>query len=356
MDSIRGLMATRRESANGVIGRGRPIDGLNGAGRNDFSLSAIVAGIWERCLYRVATLGFDLIILMFMALLLVGTVLAMGGHIRLFQATAFLPVAIAAAVLAIKAWRTPDAWRHEAMCVLRDWVPFVLIVFIYENLHDVAGQAMSFDIAGILNRWDVVLFGVEPTLWAQRFFSPVATDLMSISYALYFFEPLFIMFLLTLWDRRAEFRHLALCLTIVFILGFIGYILLPCSPPRYFIEHMYTDPHRLYGLFLFDWLQGTWDGLSVISGGAFPSLHVGISMVALIYTYRFRAINRTCRMLFHIYLPLVVSLWFSTVYLRHHWVIDIVAGWFIAGVGYACASIMMRIRRGLRKRYQLPFN
>ena len=220
-------------------------------------------------------------------------------------------------------------------------------------MHDVAGQVMDFDIASKLYNWDVYVFGVEPTVWAQTIFSPLLTDVLAVSYALYFFLPLFIMFLLSLWKERDEFKHMALCLTVTFLLGFIGYVFLPCSPPRYFIEPMYTDPARLYGFFIYNKLQGAWDGLSVVSGGAFPSLHVGISAVALIYAYKFRNLNRTARILYYAYIPLVLSLWFSVVYLRHHWAVDILGGLFVATVAYFSSSVMMRTWHKLRQRYGL---
>ncbi len=320
-----------------------------------FSLSAALCWAKELFLFRVATLGFDLIILMIMTLLLVATVVAMGGHIRFLQASVALPLSIMVAAIVAKAHQKPGEWRSEVRHILRDWVPFLIIVFIYENLHDVAGQVMDFDIAGWLHKLDIMLFGLEPTIWAQKVHSPLATDLLSISYALYFAEPLFIMFLLSMWEKRKEFHHMALCLTLTFILGFLGYVFLPASPPRYFIEHLFTDPARLHGLFLFGRLQDTWDGLSVISGGAFPSLHVGISAVALIYAFRYRKLNRTCQIIWYVYVPLVVSLWFSTLYLRHHWVMDIFAGWVVAIVAYFGAALLMRIWGRLRTKYSLPF-
>jgi len=345
-------MATQRNSTSQAI---EPSPVMRSRQERRLTFQAIMRSILDRCLYRIATLGFDLIILMGMTLLLVGTILAMGGQVRLFQATVLLPLGIMAVAISIMIRRNPSGWREGSMYLLRDWVPFLLIVFIYENMHDVAGQVMTFDIAGQLQAWDIAIFGIEPTLWAQKIYSPLLTDLFSISYGMYFFLPLVIMFLLSIWKMRYEFRHMALCLTVCFILGFLGYVFLPCSPPRYFIENLYTDPVRLHGLFLFDWLQGKWDGLSVISGGAFPSLHVGISAVALIYAYRFRGMNRICRAIWYVYVPLVVSLWFSTVYLRHHWVMDIVAGLVVAGIAYIGASVMMKIWRGLRRRYELPF-
>ncbi len=319
-----------------------------------FSLRTLILGLKEWLLYRMATLGFDLIILMAMALLLVVSVLALNGHIRLMQATVLLPIIIVAVAVIVRAVQRPGDRKAETGHMLRDWIPFLLIVFIYENLHDVAGQAMDFDIAGTLYNLDVAIFGIEPTLWAQRIFSPLLTDVMSVSYALYLFQPLFIMFLLSVWGRRMELRHMALALTIAYVLGFMGYVFLPASPPRYFIDSLFTEPSRLYGFFLFDKLQGTWDSLSVISGGAFPSLHVGLSSVALIYAFRLRNVNRTFRIVWYAYIPLVTSLWFSTVYLRHHWVIDIFAGWAVAIAAYYGACGMMGVWSRLRKRYALP--
>lgn len=305
----------------------------------------------ERVLRWLAVIGFDLAILFVMAIVLIASALAMGGHIRLMQASVGLPMACMALALAMKAWRDRQVWREDVRQILRDWVPFLFVVLIYENMHDVAGQVMDFDFASVLNRMDIAIFGIEPTIWAQKLYSPLATDLFSISYALYFFFPLSIMFLLTLWGRRNDFRHMALCVTLSFIMGFLGYVFLPASPPRYFIENLYTDPVKLHGLFLFDRLQGAWDSLSVISGGAFPSLHVGISTVALIYAYKFRNDNKFCRIIWFVFVPLVAGLWFSTVYLRHHWVIDIFAGWVVAGVGYVCADWMMKVWGNLRRQY-----
>lgn len=303
---------------------------------------------------RIAALGFDLVILMVMALALVASVLAMGGSVRFFQASLALPIACMVGALTMRAWRCPATWRAEIIHILRDWVPFLLVTFIYENLHDVAGQVTGFDFAEVLNRWDIALFGVEPTIWAQRFYSPLATDLFAVSYALYFALPLFVMFLLSLWDRRFDFRRMALAVTLAFVMGFVGYVLLPTSPPRYFLEQFYTDPVRLHGIFLFDRMQGAWDGLSVISGGAFPSLHVGISAVALIYAWRFRRQGRVFRAVWWAYLPLVTSLWFSTVYLRHHWVIDILAGLAVAAAGCAGSELLMKAWMRWRRRFGMP--
>jgi membrane-associated phospholipid phosphatase len=93
-----------------------------------------------------------------------------------------------------------------------------------------------------------------------------------------------------------------------------------------------------------------WDGFSVIGGGAFPSLHVGISTVALLYAYKYRHFSKLYYWMWVLYIPLVTSLWISTVYLRHHWVIDIFAGWIVAAIGYILAKHTIKLWENLQHR------
>ena len=319
------------------------ITGLNLRGR-----------IRSRLEFFVATMGIDLLFVIFMTALLIFAVAAMGGHIRLFQASVGLPLGIMAGLIVIKSIQSPEDAKKNIPIILRDWVPFLFIAFIYENLHDVAGRIMHYDIAGTMLHWDKLIFGVEPTVWFQKFYSPLATDIMAFSYALYFAFPLVIMFFLSLQNRRRAFRRMVLCLTFSFIIGFLCYVFFPCSPPRYFMHDVFTHPHHLSGVFLFNKLQGMWDGFSVIGGGAFPSLHVGISTVALIYAYKFRNMTRLNTFLWYLYIPLVTSLWVSTVYLRHHWFIDIAAGWAVAFLSYVLAELSLKRWNKLRMQFSMP--
>jgi len=303
--------------------------------------------------FFAATIGFDLVFVLFMTTLLVVTVWLLDGHIRFFQASIILPLGIMAAAVIIKSIQIPAKALKNSIIILRDWIPFLFIAFIYENLHDIAGRIDHYDVARYMFHWDGLLFGIQPTIWAQHLFNPLFTDIMSISYASYFTLPLAIMFFLSLAGERNLFRSMVLCISFTFVIGFICYTFFPCSPPRYFMESMYTNPHTLTGFFLYNKLQGMWDGLSVISGGAFPSLHVGISTVALIYAYKYRKISKLNKVIWYLYIPLVTSLWFSTVYLRHHWVVDIIAGWLVAIGSYFLAERLLKIWLHMRKRFSI---
>jgi membrane-associated phospholipid phosphatase len=307
------------------------------------SSTPVNTGFFRQLAKGITAIGPDLLLTLIMSLILATALLASGGQVRFLQATLGFPIGIVLFLIIYRsiAKRFRPGMQTNVGHILRDWLPFLLVTFIYENLHDLSKYFMNIDIAGTLMQWDIAIFGVEPTLWAQKIYSPLLTDIMAFSYALYFVQPLIIMFLLSNQDNRVEFRKMALTLTFTFLLGFVGYVLLPCSPPRYFITDMFTDPVRLHGPWLFDRLQAQWDSLSVVPCGAFPSLHVGLSTVALIYAWRFRNISTTFRVIWWLYIPLVTSLWFSTVYLRHHWVIDIFAGWGAAIVSAIASDYIL---------------
>ena len=282
-------------------------------------------GMWVRAV------GIDLVFLFGMVVILVFALIACGGKIRWFQASLGLPVGLMVVAIAYRMYKPKVARLVHVREVIRDWFPFLMIDFIYENLHDLAGLVMHMDIALILSKMDILMFGVEPTIWVGKLYHPLVVDIMAIFYALYFAFALVLMLILTVMHRRWAFRRIAMALSITFVFGFIGYIVFPASPPRFLLTSF--DPPVLHGLFLFDRLQAAWDGLSVISGGAFPSLHVGISTVALVYAFLWRKASRLFQIIWYFYLPCVIGLWISTIYLRHHWVMDIVAGWAVAFVG-----------------------
>ena len=67
-----------------------------------------------------------------------------------------------------------------------------------------------------------------------------------------------------------------------------------------------------------------------------PSGHTAIGLIVLFLAYRY------ARLLFYIFCPIVAALILSTVYLRHHYVIDVFAG---AALAAGCSLIGPRLYR-----------
>jgi membrane-associated phospholipid phosphatase len=142
--------------------------------------------------------------------------------------------------------------------------------------------------------------------------------------------------LLFVLKRYREFRAVTVGVLTCFFLGYFLYVVFPAAPPRLVLRPLFT-------LSLAGYPQG-FSGLNdqalqllpVDSRAAFPSLHSAVSLVMLAYAWRY------LRPWFWMSLPLVLGLWVSTIYLRHHYVADLLAGWALAPVALYLAPRLDR--------------
>jgi acyl-CoA synthetase (NDP forming) len=94
----------------------------------------------------------------------------------------------------------------------RDAMPFVFCANVYANLYDLIRFFNMRDITQHLYRWDVALFGVEPTVWAERFIAPVWTDFFTVCYWLFYVcAPVMGLVLYLNRDRKAFRYTMGLC-------------------------------------------------------------------------------------------------------------------------------------------------
>src|SRR5262245_24196332 len=70
--------------------------------------------------------------------------------------------------------------------ILRDWGPFIVLMWAFESLESYTGLIRTEAIDAKLYALDLSLFGVEPTVWMGRFANALLTDWMSFCYGLYF--------------------------------------------------------------------------------------------------------------------------------------------------------------------------
>jgi membrane-associated phospholipid phosphatase len=162
---------------------------------------------------------------------------------------------------------------------------------------------------------------------------------------MYFITPMVLATCLSIRGRREDFREMTTAVVLQMGIGFLLFLIFPAGPPRYYPElvHGGFDPPQLHSYFgLFELQQGAFDSADPVrTRSAFPSLHCSLALLTLIYSYRFgdSVFPRFPRLWFRIVLPMVVSLWISTVYLRHHWVVDIFAGLALGGLAQLLAPI-----------------
>jgi membrane-associated phospholipid phosphatase len=225
--------------------------------------------------------------------------------------------------------------------VLRDWFPFAFFSFTYETFRLSAWwSVLPHDRDVELLHIDRLLFGETPAVLLQRFAGPVLTDVMTAAYFLHLVLPP-LLGLLLYTKKWYAFRQFLLAVLIAGILGQVGYILVPAVGPKRAFPGIFT--RTLAG----EVYQPVTEALESIRAprDVFPSLHVGVSTIVLVLS------RRRSRRLFLVLLPLVVLNWISTVYLRYHYFIDVVAGWATAWLSIALARQLLRAEDRIRRRF-----
>jgi membrane-associated phospholipid phosphatase len=117
---------------------------------------------------------------------------------------------------------------------------------------------------------------------------------------------------------------------VITFLGLLGYLLVPAIGPMYTLRGLYTIPLS-QPISIFN-QQLEFMDFARIHRDVFPSMHVAMSFLVWLYALR------NCRALFWLLSPLILSLWVSTVYLRYHYLIDVVAGLFLAPASFLLAN------------------
>jgi membrane-associated phospholipid phosphatase len=245
-----------------------------------------------------------------------------GGVLRLAVA------AVVIVVLGLGLWlRREAAWVKTA----RDVLPFLVCILVYTNLHDTIGFVNPHDVHHQLIALDVALFGVEPVLWAEQFITPDRTEVMQFFYANFFWLAPSASLILLARGRWADFRTTTLSVMACFYLGYFLYVVFPAAPPRLVLVDQFTKNLYGYPHFFSKLNADAFALLPVDSRAAFPSLHTAVSVTVLIASWRF------LRPWFFVMLPLAIGLWVSTIYLRHHYVVDLLAGLLLAPVAVVVA-------------------
>jgi len=209
---------------------------------------------------------------------------------------------------------------------LRETVPLLACFLIYTNLHDTIGFVNPHDVHHWLVALDAQTFGVQPCVWAERFITPGLTELMQFLYLNFFWIAPSTSLVLLLQGRHPEFRAATTGVIACFFIGYTLYVAFPAAPPRLVLVAEFTRNLRGYPVGFSSLSAGAFSLLPTDSRAAFPSLHTAASTVALVYAWRF------LRPWFWVLLPFVLGLWVSTIYLRHHYFVDLLAGWALAPV------------------------
>jgi len=215
---------------------------------------------------------------------------------------------------------------QPALTVLRDFAPFLLALWLYETLHDLTPVIRHDVVDGRLIAIDRALFGVDVSVWMERFATPFVTRAMVFCYLSYFFAPAILAALIYWTGHRQLFRDFLVSLCVTTVVGYSGYLLVPAVGPYVYQASLFSGRLPGGGLESTESLISVVDALKGYARDCFPSLHTAHTTVVLVFARRFD------RRAFFAYLPIALGLYVSTLYLRMHYAVDVAAGFATAAL------------------------
>lgn len=244
--------------------------------------------------------------------------------VRLAFATGFLGVSslfylvlIGVNVAAIRFYRPAEAaWRWRVGLL---FYPVAMnLVFAQMKIAIPAINPRVMDSA--LQAIDSLMIGENLSLRLQVITHPLLTELFSICYILFFPYLLFSMVYYFSSDLALLKKFVAGLFT-VYGIGFLGYSFVPASGPYIAMADQFQQP-------LTGFLVTGWNAAVVAKGSngvdVFPSLHCAVSAFFLFFDRKHRPWR------FWVYLAPCIGLWISTIYLRYHYLIDVIFGFLLA--------------------------
>lgn len=216
-------------------------------------------------------------------------------------------------------------WRH--------WYPHLFFLFCFEEMGKLVHLVQPGWQDAKLLAFDRWLMGVNPSLWLERLAHPALTEFMEFSYFTYF---LFLLILGAILYHRREWRSYWAVMTysvVGYSLGYVIATVFPVQSPWFTLAGMW---HADLAGGPFTALINVIEKCGRVHGAAFPSQHVAGAMSALWGAWRHR------RWLFWMFLPFVLCMDVSTVYVRNHYVADVLGGLLTGTLGYFIGAWILR--------------
>jgi len=268
----------------------------------------------------------DVIIIGFLAVLSVVACDCPGGIAALL-----LPInALSCAAVVLLAVRTERS-DSSTLRIIHDWYPAPAVFLIFKEVYIIIQAIAGPDWDGILIAADRWMFGVDPTVWCARFAAPVITEILQLSYASYYFLMIAVAYELYARSETRKFSFTMFVILYGFFLSYIGYLLFPAVGPRFTLHDFGSINTDLPGVWLTDSIRAFLNaGESIPSGvsnairhaqrDAFPSGHTQMTLLSCYLAHRYRLAVRW------FVTAAGTLLIISTVYLRYHYVVDVLGG------------------------------
>jgi membrane-associated phospholipid phosphatase len=217
--------------------------------------------------------------------------------------------------------------------IFRDWFPFILLSTCYYALYtNLMLRVNPHTADNALSKIDATLLGNQASILLEPWINPWITDFFSLVYFSYIFSLPVVALYFYLAKGERIFRRVMMGYLTLMLLGISSYLLVPAIGPGSYFAGQFS--HDLQGHAIsrdVDYI--IWAGR--VGYDCFPSLHVGIPFLLSLY------LRDYCKKAFIPVLVYVVFMCCATIYLRYHYVVDVIAAFVYAPAAYGLNDFLL---------------
>jgi membrane-associated phospholipid phosphatase len=217
--------------------------------------------------------------------------------------------------------------------IVRDWFPFLLLSACYYSMGcNLVLRINPHTADATLAKMDAFILGNQASFMLEPWIHPWLTDFLNVVYFshLIFFPGVALYFYLV--KEENAFRRLMMGFLTIMLLGITSYLLVPAVGPESFFASQYT--RELNGHAVIRGLDYVMRA-GHVAYDCFPSLHVGIPLLLSFYLRDYR------KKLFIPSLVYVALMCCATIYLRYHYVVDVIAAFAFAPAAYVLNDFLL---------------
>jgi membrane-associated phospholipid phosphatase len=259
--------------------------------------------------------------------IVINLIIILGGWKKVINPHVHFPVflGIGIVLLGINKWYEfkPYKW----LMIVRDWYPVTLFVYLFEATSNLNRILFSDFIDPFFQRIDFWIFGNQPALvWGKVLDNYFWQELFHFAYFSYYLIP--VLFIFVYLRDKELYLKLAFTITFTFFVCYLTYIFLPVIGGRWWeIMEGYPSLTTQYRYGIFTRIMAFIYSTTSHQGGAFPSSHVAVSIVANIIAFEYK------KLVGWILVPVTILIAISTVHCHYHYFIDTIFG-VLYGFGF----------------------
>lgn len=285
----------------------------------------------------VMAAGFSITLLVFFLTTRIFVSFQLQGHDFIFI---LLPVAILGVKCLLEMLSASDAKAGEnpgtgkflasffkpLAKIIRDWFPFLLLSACYYALYNNLLLRVNPHTAdAFLSKIDATLLGNQASFLLQPWINPWTTDFLSLVYFSYVFTLPGVALYFYLAKEAKSFRRIMMGYLTLMLMAIVSYLLVPAiGPDEFFADQYKSDLNGHQVIRGVDYIMR----VGRVGYDCFPSLHVGIPLLLSLYLFSYR------KKMFIPALVYVALMCCATIYLRYHYLVDVIASFAYAPAAY----------------------